>query len=101
MFRETHQVYWVPYRGVLLGRRYRLMVGRRRGTTVSSREYRHFSNAQQHAPVKIVDEAGKRSYWWFEDVFYWDDEGRSGAEVRALMRDRTRLESVPVEHADE
>jgi hypothetical protein len=40
--------------------------------------------AQQSDPVPLVHDDG-RALWWFRDHFYWDREGRSRADVKALV----------------
>jgi hypothetical protein len=44
---------------------------------------------QQEHPVRLRREA-RRSLWWFRDRFYWDDDGYSAEDVRALALQRTR-----------
>lgn len=54
---------------------------------------------QQHEqPVRLRTE-GRRALWWFRDRFYWEDDGRSAEDVKALVlqrarRDERRLKSA-------
>jgi hypothetical protein len=44
---------------------------------------------QLEDPVRLRAEA-TRALWWFRDRFYWDDEGHSAEDVKALVLRRTR-----------
>ncbi len=42
---------------------------------------------QQELPVSLHAE-GRRKLWWFRDRFYWDDDGHSAEDVKALVLQR-------------
>jgi HNH endonuclease len=44
---------------------------------------------QRKSPVPLV-RTDTRAYWIFEDCFYWEDEGLTTDDVRALVLQRTR-----------
>lgn len=44
-------------------------------------------SAQQHTPVLLATSL-ERHYWWYKDRFYWDDEGYTAYEVKALLHER-------------
>jgi HNH endonuclease len=44
---------------------------------------------QQQEPVALFEQ-GKRTYWWFHDCIYWDDDGLSADDVKALVLQRER-----------
>jgi hypothetical protein len=51
---------------------------------------------QRTYPVKVVTE-GERTYWHFQDRFYWENDGLASDEVHALLvseqqRKRGRIE---------
>jgi hypothetical protein len=53
---------------------------------------------QRDHPVRLRAEA-RRTLWWFRDRFYWDDDGHSAEDVKALVlqrarRDERRLKSA-------
>jgi hypothetical protein len=57
-----------------------------------------WSSRQREDPVCLRSE-GRRSLWWFRDRFYWDDDGHSADDVKALVlqragRDERRLKSA-------
>ena len=54
--------------------------------------------AQAAEPVDFLVE-GQRTYWAFEDRFFWDDEGLSSHDVLALVRDRERRARQKLERA--
>ena len=44
---------------------------------------------QQETPVALMrDEERRRSWWMFQDEFYWEDEDFSELEVKALILER-------------
>ena len=62
----------------------------------SARRFRALQARQLTAPVALHD-AGRRRYWLYADRVYWEDDGLSAADVRALaderaVRRRRRLE---------
>ena len=46
---------------------------------------------QTEHPVRLRTEA-RRTLWWFRDRFYWDDDGHSAEDVKALALQRARRE---------
>ncbi len=72
------------------GRRYRFV----RGETPMTRSWgaaRHHAllRAQRSAP-QVLLVAQRRTYWMFEDRFWWEDEQLEAADVLALVRRRER-----------
>ena len=44
---------------------------------------------QRQTPIPLIKvEESKRQWWMFRDEFYWEDEGYSAEEMRALLLDR-------------
>lgn len=82
-----------------LGWRWSLVQGGR-ASTVSWRtgRLRALEAAQAEAPVALFRD-GVRTYWWFEDRFYWEDEGLEAHDVLALARDRQRRQQRRLERA--
>ena len=52
-----------------------------------ARRFRRLLARQIAEPVALHD-AGRRRYWLFEDRVYWEDDGLSAGDVRALVRER-------------
>ena len=44
---------------------------------------------QREQPVALI-RAERRQWWWFHDVFYWEDDGLSARDVMALVSERER-----------
>jgi HNH endonuclease len=44
---------------------------------------------QQTEPVQLFS-LGARTYWWFHDGVFWEDDGLSGDDVKALVLQRER-----------
>jgi 5-methylcytosine-specific restriction endonuclease McrA len=51
-----------------------------------------------HQPIAMFADGG-RAYWWFEERFYWEDEGLADRDVLALIRDRQRRQQRRLERA--
>jgi 5-methylcytosine-specific restriction endonuclease McrA len=49
-------------------------------------------------PVDFLQD-GARRYWWFEERFYWEDEGLSKQDVLALVREREHRAQRKLERA--
>jgi len=52
-----------------------------------TRRFRRLVARQSGEPVALHD-AGRRRCWLFEDRVYWEDDGLSASDVRALVRER-------------
>ena len=52
-----------------------------------TRRFRALQARQTAEPVAL-HAAGRRRWWLFEDRVFWEDEGLSAADVRALVRER-------------
>ena len=53
-------------------------------------EYASILLKQQDTPVMIVEGGNRRKWWMFKDNFYWEDEGYTALEVKALLLKRMR-----------
>jgi 5-methylcytosine-specific restriction endonuclease McrA len=98
VFREVKNGAW-GRRWSLLGWRHELALGR---TTLpiawSTRTLSAMAAQQRSEPVCLLECDG-RTYWWFEDVVYWEDERLEAADVLALVRDRERRRQRKLERA--
>ena len=50
----------------------------------SERRFARLAQIQFVRPVLVAKRDGRR-WWWYSDRFWWDDSGRSGREVEALV----------------
>jgi len=83
----------------LRGRRHRLMTGQGAVPgTWGARRHRVLRTLAPTEPVPVVAD-GRRTYWWFEDRVYWEDEGLDHRDVVALVRDRERRRRRALERA--
>ena len=85
--------------GGWFGRRWVL----RQGARVSERRWRRgeldaLLAAQQDAPAAVLDD-GDRVVWLFQGRFYWEDDGLSADDVRALVLERSRRSRRQLERA--
>jgi 5-methylcytosine-specific restriction endonuclease McrA len=65
---------------------------------VDYHDYEICRKAQWEYPVRCGG-VGQRQWWWFEDKFYWEDEGLERNDVLALIRDRERRQSEKLRRA--
>lgn len=83
----------------LRGRRYLLVDGKGQPQAFwGGRRFRRLQREQAHAPVALLDD-GHRTWWWFEDRIYWDDEELEPDDVIALVRERERRRERKLERA--
>jgi 5-methylcytosine-specific restriction endonuclease McrA len=75
--------------GALLWRRHALVVGAREAGVLRPGAYARAAQAQQREPIPLLEAAGRR-WWWYQDRFYWEDEGYAPHDVVALVADRQR-----------
>ena len=55
---------------------------------------------QQHTPVAVMTDVSSKKRWWmFRNDFYWEDEGYSETEVKALILDRMEQKGKRVQRA--
>jgi len=74
----------------LLGWRWRFVQGETpSGAAWSTADVRALLEPQVPEPVAFLTD-GRRTYWAFEDRFFWEDEQLSPRDVLALIRDRER-----------
>jgi len=98
VLREIGNGAWTR-RLTLLGWRYDFAVGAKTlGGGWRKRTWLAIETSQHDSPVPLLDAAG-RSYWRFEDAFYWEDEQLEAADVLALVRDRERRRQRKLERA--
>jgi hypothetical protein len=62
------------------------------------REIDRLERIQETQPVS-VGANDSRTWWWFEDRFYWEDEGYDSGDVLALVRDRQRKKRRQLQRA--
>jgi hypothetical protein len=56
---------------------------------VDASRYSQLAAAQAQQPVSLA-RSGARTWWWFENAFYWESGGYQQRDVLALIRDRQR-----------
>ena len=99
MLREVKNGALVRSNLTLLGWRWRFTHGAAQsGAVWSTKRLRDLLAAQAAEPVAIMAD-GRRTYWAFEDRFFWEDDGLTPRDVLALVRDRERRERRRLERA--
>ena len=78
--------FWLPTANYIIS------VKGRGSWRIDKKHFEQAESAQQHTPVplRILPRllAPERRYWWYKDGFYWDDEGYTAYEVKALLHER-------------
>ena len=99
MLREVKNGALVRSNLTLFGWRWRFTHGGGQSSAAwSTRRLRELQALQAQEPVAIVAE-GRRTYWAFEDRFFWEDDGLAARDVLALIRDRERRAQRRLERA--
>ena len=99
MLREVKNGALVKNNLTLVGWRWRFAQGDTRSdASWSTSKVRALLAAQAAEPVSILSD-GSRTYWVFEQRFFWEDEGLSARDVLALVRDRQRRSQRKLDRA--
>lgn len=84
----------------VFGQKYTFVYGSRHTTAFRKADYDAIIDAQYHEPVLIVEDGDMGRTWWlFNEQFYWEDESLTQREVHALLLDRERKSRNRVELA--
>ncbi|WP_434744386.1 HNH endonuclease [Streptomyces sp. A-14] len=65
---------------------------------IREEEYREIEHAQRGRPYRLVTNQG-RTYWWFQDRFYWENDQLAEDEVFALLVTRQQREQQRIDRA--
>jgi hypothetical protein len=58
---------------------------------VTAAQFDTMCDGQKHTPV-TVGRVGERTYWWYRDRFYSDNDQRSQGDIHALLVTRNQRE---------
>ena len=94
----------IERRLTLVGRRYELRLGGEPvGVAWRTRAFARLMEAQRHEPVAALTTTAGRTYWLFEDAWYWSathpDQALAPRDVLALVRERRRRRRRALERA--
>lgn len=98
--RVTHHPGWLTGKGWL-----RLWIGKKgcyqvRDTKIHRDDFAQWCEYQQRYPL-FLRYVGERAYWWFQDRFYWDNDGLSADQVYALLVTRGQRQQQQIARAQE
>jgi hypothetical protein len=63
-------------------------------------QYKSLLSSQQIMPVRVMRDTSSKKIWWmFKNEFYWEDEGYSITEVKALILDRLEQKKRKIDRA--
>jgi hypothetical protein len=86
-------------RGTWFWKRHRFSTGSLAADrAISSRLLAELEEAQRRQPVTLIEAEGRR-WWWFRDVFYWEDDDLSARDVMALVAERELRKRRKLERA--
>jgi hypothetical protein len=67
---------------------------------LEERDYLNLLEVQKLEPVSVMQyDANRRRWWIFKDEFYWEDDGYTADEVKALILDRLSQKERKVKRA--
>lgn len=84
--------------GFLFARRHFFTATGLRPVQIATPAYRLLAERQRRQPV-FVAKNSVRTWWWYQDKFYWDSHGYSATDVLALLKDRERRHERKLERA--
>lgn len=87
MLREDPNARFTSQRLFLFARRYSFRGTRSPPVAVSRRTFMAFRIEQHERPVSVARH-GDRTWWWYRDCFYWENQGYSPRDVLALVHER-------------
>lgn len=67
-------------------------------TPIPSGSFQGLQEGQVSSPMQIAAN-GERTWWWFADRFYWENQGYSAKDVMALVRNRERRQERQLQRA--
>jgi hypothetical protein len=82
---------WFQLRSLFQGR-YGFRSGKRYFDTRWNDQWLREAGAEQLSDPVAVVTFESRTYWWFHDVFYWEDDGLTAQDVKALVMQRERAQ---------
>jgi 5-methylcytosine-specific restriction endonuclease McrA len=97
MLREDKRARYIV-EGAWFWKRYRLTSGKLVAEPVRPFELSQALEAQRTSPVPVMHGEG-RQWWWFQDRFFWEDEGLTANDVLALVFERERKRQRKLERA--
>jgi hypothetical protein len=63
-------------------------------------EFAHGSNLQMKAPVRLL-QVNERTYWQFQNRFYWDNDDLQPDQIHALLVTKQQREQRRIEQAQQ
>jgi 5-methylcytosine-specific restriction endonuclease McrA len=85
--------------GAWFWKRFRFRTGNQSSLTgIRGDELAGMEALQREQPVGLIEAEG-RTWWWFQDCFYWEDEGLTAHDVMALVMERERRRQRKLERA--
>jgi hypothetical protein len=72
--------------------------GRKFASGLTLEDFQELKEGQKLWPFRL-GEIGERTYWYFQDCFYWEDDGLDADELYALLVSRQQRERGRIERA--
>jgi hypothetical protein len=84
--------------GILFRRRHWFVASGTPAFEIAEARYNDLSERQEEEPQYITSHRD-RSYWWYQDLFYWTNVDYEPEDIRALLFARQRQRERELEHA--
>jgi hypothetical protein len=100
MLREDKKAGFMYHRPLLFWRSYYFTGTSVKQVPFKQAEMEALRQNQATRPVQVVShKSNGRTWWWFEECFYWEDESYTAEDVFALIRDRQRKKQRQLQRA--
>lgn len=99
MLRQDHNAHFLTdHRGFLFRKRIWFEGTGCPPVRLSNEQFERMRRAQDREPV-LIAVASDRRFWWWEGALYWENEGYSSLDVKALVTRSRRQKERSLQHA--
>jgi hypothetical protein len=84
--------------GVVSSPKYYLHSGGYKSEPIDAKRYNEITRRQKDIPC-LVMQIDSRTWWWFQDEIYWENESFNALEVKALILERKRRRERQIRRA--
>lgn len=89
-------ILWGDYRQIVV---YRFYSGKyRQEGYYNSEKYEYLLKAQLQEP-QVIGISETRTWWMFQNEYYWEDDGLTSMEIKALILDRKQKKKKQIQKA--
>lgn len=96
--RKDTNAHFIPDRGFMFRRRWFFVGTGCPPVRVTADQMSSLTSAQRQVPTSVARN-WPRTWWWFEDEFYWESGDYTSQDVLALIRDQQRRHKAKLDRA--